>query len=155
MRTTGGHPGKSMPPMGSDAILTRKDIGDQGVFGVFDIRSGPRFFSGELPDRENAPGISCIPEGIYKVIWTWSPRFKRMMYLVEGVEGRAGIRAHSANLMGDASLGYKAQLNGCIALGERLGKIEGQKALLVSAPAIRKFESFMGGKTFSLEIRHA
>lgn len=141
--------------MGSDAVLTRRDSGDQGVFGTLVTRSGLQLLTGELPDRENASSVSCIPEGVYTVVWTWSPRFKRMMYLVDGVRGRAGIRFHSANLMGDKALGFRAQLNGCIALGERLGWMDGQKALLLSAPAIRKFESLMGGKTFSLEIRHA
>lgn len=75
------------------------------------------------------------------------------MYLLLGTEPRAGIREHSANLMGNREMGFKAQLNGCIAFGERLGWIEGQKALLLSAPAVRRFEEHMGYKPFTLEIR--
>jgi len=74
------------------------------------------------------------------------------MYLVEAVDKRTGIRKHSANLMGDIKKGFKAQLNGCISLGERLGWIDGQKAVLLSAPAMRRFENLMGGKPFVLEI---
>jgi len=75
------------------------------------------------------------------------------MYLVNGVKDRAGIRIHSANLMGDDTKGYKRQLNGCIALGERLGSIDKQKALLLSAPAIRHFETLLNGEPFELEIK--
>jgi hypothetical protein len=77
------------------------------------------------------------------------------MYLLGKTDPRVGIRAHSANFMGDKSLGYRMQLNGCIALGEQLGWMEGQKALLLSAPAVRRFENHMGHKPFMLEIRDA
>jgi hypothetical protein len=76
------------------------------------------------------------------------------MYLLLGTEPRAGIRIHSANLMGDDTIGYRRQLNGCLAFGERLGWLDGQKALLVSASAVRRFEEHMGGKPFLLEIRN-
>ena len=140
--------------MTPDAILTRVDGSDEGTFGRI-VGPGITLFSGELPWRENQPSISCIPEGTYRVLWTLSPRFKLFMYLVNAVENRSGIRKHPANLMGDASLGYKSHLNGCIALGERLGWIEGQKAVLLSAPAVRRFEEAMGRKPFTLEVRHA
>ena len=136
------------------AYLVRLDRGDQGVFGRIEV-PGLTLFTGELPWRENAPGISCIPEGIYRCAWTLSPRFRRFMYLVGEVVGRAGIRKHSANLMGDVALGFRAQLNGCIALGEKLGWINGQKALLLSVPAVRRFETRMGGKPFELEVCNA
>ncbi len=140
--------------MTPDAILTRLDRSDQGTFGRV-VGPGIVLLTGELPWRENRPSISCIPEGTYRVVWTWSPRFRRFMYLVAGVVARSGIRKHPANLMGDAALGYRSQLNGCIALGERLGWLDGQKAVLLSAPAVRRFEEAMQRKPFTLEIRHA
>lgn len=136
------------------ATLTRLESSDQGTFGKIKVGS-LTLFTGELPRRENKSNISCIPSGLYRCVWTFSPRFKRFMYLVEGVPQRTGIRKHSANLMGDKNLGYKAQLNGCIALGEKLGFIDNQKALLLSAPAMRRFESFMERKPFTLEIIYA
>jgi len=138
----------------TDAILTRLDSSDQGTFGRI-VGPGITLLTGELPWRENRPSISCIPEGFYRVEWTWSPRFRRFMYLVDGVVGRSGIRKHSANLMGDAALGYKSQLNGCIALGERLGWLDMQKAVLLSAPAVRRFEEAMNHRPFILEVRYA
>ena len=133
-------------------ILTRQEQGPQGTFGVIGI--GERaWFTVERPWLDNASNVSCIPPGRYDCRWTLSPRFRRMMYVLLDTAPRAGIRAHSANLMGDKAKGYRAQLNGCIALGERMGWLDGQKALLVSAPAMRRFESYMGGKPFTLEIR--
>ena len=58
---------------------------------------------------DNTPMVSCIPDGFYNVLKTYSPKFKTMLYEVRGVRGRAGIRIHPAN--------YSSQLNGCIALG--------------------------------------
>jgi hypothetical protein len=134
------------------ATLQRTESGDQGTFGR--LTAGPlSFYTGELPWLDNAANVSCIPAGQYECRWTFSPRFKRMMYVLLDTAPRAGIRVHGANLMGDKAKGYRAQLNGCIALGERLGWMDGQKALLLSAPAVRRFESFMGGKPFTLEIR--
>lgn len=54
--------------------------------------------------------------------------------------------------MGNTTLGYKAQLNGCIALGEKLGTIEGQRAILLSASAMRKFETALNYEPFELEV---
>jgi len=132
-------------------ILERLETSDHGTFGRI-IAKNLTLFSGELPWRENAPNISCIPIGTYLCRWTLSPRFKRFMYAVESVPQRTGVRKHSANLMGDSLQGYRAQLNGCIALGERLGWMDGQKALLLSAPAMRRFERHMELKPFELEI---
>lgn len=77
------------------------------------------------------------------------------MYEVLNVPARTGIRKHSANFMGDASIGFLSQLNGCIALGEKLGWMDGQKALLVSAPAVRRFEQHLQQWPFTLEISNA
>ncbi len=134
-------------------VLQRTESGDQGTFGRLVLPDGMTFFTGELPWRENRSNVSCIPADTYECRWTMSPRFRRMMYILLGTSPRAGIRKHSANLMGDKAKGYRAQLNGCIALGERLGWLDGQKALLLSAPAMRRFETAMAGRPFTLEIR--
>lgn len=133
------------------ANLERFETSDQGTFGriLFDDKE---LFTGELPDRNNRPNLSCIPTGLYVCKWTYSPAFKRMMYLVTRVEGRSGIRIHSANLMGAKDKGYKSHLYGCIAMGERLGHLGKQKAILVSRPAISAFERWANTETFELEI---
>jgi hypothetical protein len=135
--------------------IERHETGDQGTFGRIIAPRGLILFTGEQPWRDNATGLSCIPLGTYRSVWTWSRAFKRMMYLLLDTDPRVGIRAHSANLMGDLAKGHRSQLQGCIALGERLGWIEGQKALLLSAPAVRRFETTMDRQPFMLEIVNA
>ncbi len=131
--------------------IERFESSDQGTFGRL---SAPGFacFTGELPWRDNACGMSCIPPGIYRAVWARSPRLKRHTFRILQVPGRSGVLIHSANFMGDREAGYRAQVEGCIALGERLGVLDGQNALLLSAPAVRRFETIMGGKPFDLEI---
>lgn len=135
------------------AVLTRLEADDQGTFGVLDFE-GRRWFTGELPWRDNQANISCVPPGVYPCRLTYSPRFLRPLYLVD-LEGRLGVRIHPANFMGDASKKLLCQLNGCIALGEKRGIMEGQKAILVSQPAVEQFQALAAGRPFDLEIRHA
>ena len=94
------------------AVLDRLESSDQGTFGRITF-GDTTLFTGELPEKDNASNASCIPAGKYKCVWTYSPVFKRQMYLVESVPGRSGIRIHSANFMGDKSCGMKCQLHGC------------------------------------------
>lgn len=131
-------------------VLERRESGDEGTFGrLLD------FYTLELPWRENVRSYSAIPEGEYPVVWEWSPRFKRQTFRLRSVPGRDGILIHSANLAGDSTRGFRCQLNGCIALGERLGWIEGQKAVLLSKPAILRFEELMKREAFTLEVKNA
>src|SRR5690348_13880386 len=132
--------------------LIREETSDQGTFGHISV-GGLSFFTGELPWRNNAANVSCIPKGFYECRMTYSPRFARPLYLVQGVPGRFGVRIHPANFMGDSSKGLHCQLNGCIALGERVGFMDGQKAVLISQPAVREFQSTLGGSPFDLEVK--
>ena len=87
------------------------------------------FFCHTLEDtdrglRQNTPlweiqatkvfGKTAIPAGEYTVRFTFSPRFQRMMLLVENVPGFEGIRIHAGNTAEDT--------NGCILLGDRQGQ---------------------------------
>lgn len=132
------------------AVLERLETSDQGTFGRL-LAGALVLFTGELPDRGNAPNVSCIPAGSYRCLWTFSPAFKRFMYLITPVSGRSGIRMHPANFCGD-NPPWRKQLNGCVALGEKLGWLGGQKAVLVSAPAVTKLETAMQRQPFDLEI---
>lgn len=134
-------------------ILERFETSDQGTFGKIRI-GNETFYTLELPWRENQNNISCIPPGVYECMMTDSAHFKRKMYLVDGVNGRTGIRIHSANFGGDATLGLKKQLNGCIALGLHIGTLSGQKCILLSSAAVPKFERIMERESFLLEIQN-
>lgn len=134
-----------------EATLYRGPSTDEGTFGRL-VCKGFACFTGELPWRENRQMVSCTTAGVYRSVWGFSPRFKRYTYRILGTPGRYGVLIHSANLMGDVEKGFRSQLNGCIALGEKLGTIEGQKALLLSRPAVRKFEAFLGRQAFTLRV---
>lgn len=139
--------------MTADVTLTRFDKGDDGVFGRL-VTGKFTCFTGELPERDNRTGESCIlPPGTFRVVWAWSPSFRKFTYRLLDVPGRSGILIHSANLMGDRSKGKRAQLLGCIALGKKLGWMDGQKAVLISRPAVTDFEITMQRKPFILEVR--
>lgn len=132
-------------------ILERFETSNQGTFGKIRIKN-EIFYTLELPWRDNMRNISCIPAGIYECRPSMSARFGRQMYLVGGVNNRDGVRIHSANFAGDASIGLKSQLSGCIALGLHTGKMSNQKCILLSHTAVRKFEKLMDGKSFRLEV---
>ncbi len=132
-------------------ILERLETSDHGTFGVLHLPNR-KFFTGELPYRENKHALSCIDLGTYQCQFTHSPAFKRNLYVLLDVKDRFGIRIHAANYMGDVMKNLKSQVNGCIALGERIGMLSGQKAILSSKSAMIEFERLMNGQPFELEI---
>jgi hypothetical protein len=112
---------------------------------------GWQCYSGELPERSNRPGISCIPAGTYTALWQLSPTHG-WCYHLQAVPNRSDIEIHSANWMGDESMGYKRQLRGCIALGLGFGELDGQRAILSSRAAINEFHVKMAGEDLLLTI---
>lgn len=54
-------------------------------------------------------GKTAIPSGLYTILYTYSPKYKRLMPLVDNVKGFSGIRIHSGNTAEDSL--------GCILLG--------------------------------------
>lgn len=133
------------------ATLTRTKTDDDGTFGTLSI-DGLSFVTGELPDRDNAPMISCIPPGTYRCEWSPSAHLGRDVYHLQNVPGRSSILIHPANLMGATDKGLKAELNGCIALGRDLCTMHGQCAVGDSRDAVAEFEEHLNGEPFDLEI---
>lgn len=132
--------------------LVRIKTSDEGTLGKIEFQ-GHVFFTLELPWRNNLPDFSCIPSGSYRCDFTYSNRFKKRLYLVGPVDGRTGIRIHSANLAGDSTKGFVKQLNGCIALGKTQGEIKEQDAILRSKEAVEEFHELLKGESFILEIK--
>lgn len=126
------------------ATLLRGESTNEGTFGKLTAGSLV-LFTLELPWRNDENNASCIPVGLYECRYTLSPRLKKFTYEVFGDKNRAGIRIHSAN--------FVSQLLGCIALGEKLGVMDGKKALLVSRPAIATFERYLNYQPFLLEVK--
>jgi hypothetical protein len=106
----------------------------------------------ELPDKDNASQVSCIPEGIYDCVYTKSKSFSESQhkdvftYELKNVPKRAGIRIHSAN--------FFSQLRGCLALGDSHKDInnDGQLDVVHSGQTMRNFEEVMEYKDFEIEI---
>ena len=60
-------------------------------------------------------GQTAIPTGTYNVSLTYSPKFRKVLPLIENVKGFDGVRIHSGNTAADSL--------GCIIVGEN--KIKG------------------------------
>jgi len=136
--------------------LYRYNKSDQGTFG-FLVYDDKALHTLELPDKGNKPNISCIPEGTYKVTKRYSPHFKKELYWLNNVPNRSFILIHSANFAGDTSKGWQSQLQGCIALGKKIGSFPNkfgkvQKAILNSNLAIREFYEDMDDE-FEITIK--
>lgn len=101
--------------------ITRDATGDQGTFGKGVLREAMNVLFAcefiELPWRGNAPGLSCVPAGIYPAHVITSPHFRRAVYLVAEIPGRDLCEIHPANWAGDASKGWFSQLRGCCSPG--------------------------------------
>ena len=129
---------------------------DEGTFGIVAFKE-KRWYSLELPDKNNQKNISCIPQGEYICKIRYSPHFKRNTYHLQNVKDRTYILIHSANLAGDKDKGYQSHLNGCIALGKSRGSMKNkhgnpQRAIFTSAVAVREFMEAMNNEDFKLII---
>ena len=62
-------------------------------------------------------GETAIPTGMYQVLLTYSPKYKKIMPLINNVKGYSGIRIHSGNTAKDTE--------GCLLVGKNkeVGKV--------------------------------
>ena len=108
----------------------------------------------ELPWLNNAPQISCIPTGKYKVVYRESAKYPRH-YHVLNVPNRDFILIHQANYVGSKNpKTHKPDLLGCIGVGNGYGDITGDGVveLLQSGVTLKKILSIIGKESFELEI---
>lgn len=134
-----------------NVILLREKSDEQGTRGR--IYAGSfKCYSLELPWKENQRGKSCIPVGSYPCRIVRSPRFGNV-YGVFDVPGRGHILIHAGNFAGDTERGLKSHVQGCILLGEKRGKMDGQEAVLISRTAVRKFMEALQSEPFVLEVK--
>jgi len=71
-------------------------------------------------------GITAIPAGKYKVILTFSNRFKKVLPLLMNVPNFSGVRIHSGNTAEDTS--------GCIIVG----KVRTDRGVAMSRDAMKE-----------------
>ena len=133
-------------------ILKRVSKSQYGTFGVMLRKRGDQFVpfvtTLEDPWRNNAPFISCIPEGTYVCKRVRSPKFGDT-FEVTKVPGRDLIRFHWGTTIEDTE--------GCILVGEEFGADELDLPVLWASK--RGFAEFLrrleGCDEFELEIVEA
>ncbi len=81
---------------------------DDRTIGRLNI-GGRDYYTIENPWKDNAPFISCIPEGEYRMTRVDSPKYGEHMWEVSEVQGRSHILVHVANTA--------ENVTGCIGLG--------------------------------------
>lgn len=130
------------------AYLIRRyhDTHTQGALIALDDRLNVQFscVTLELPWRDNASRISCIPEGIYRVCTRKTDKFG-LHYHIQDVPGREWILFHPAS--------YVRQLLGCIIPGERYADLD-KDAIpdIVNTKATLNAMLAVLGKEFTLNI---
>lgn len=151
MRTMHEDEDKGGKPFECKAILTRINGTDKATPGILSYTNEDGYAwickTLELPDKNNASKISCIPKGEYECRFTMSPSFKKFTYEVLNVPNRAGIRIHSGN--------YTRQILGCILLGKTHTDIDKDGIIDVteSGKTIEEFETIMKHQPFKLIIQ--
>lgn len=124
------------------AILTRTNHEAKQTRGTLEVfnAEGTRVFrclTLELPWKNNERKVSCIPEGVYKVVPRTSAKYKNHFHVLD-VPNRTFILIHHGN--------FHSDILGCILVGSEFMDLNGDKfldvthsrttmqALLASAP---------------------
>ena len=74
--------------------IQRRQPDGKAVYGIMKFDVGGTQVSYET--LENA--VFIIPAGRYRVSLTWSPKFKKLLPLIEDVPNREGIRIHTGTI---------------------------------------------------------
>lgn len=99
----------------------------------------------ELPWRDNAHDVSCIPVGQYLAHRRYSPKHGYDVFELQSVPGRGNVEIHIGNLPRDSE--------GCILLGSNFGPINGEHGVTGSTAAFARFMSAMRGvDSFTLVV---
>jgi hypothetical protein len=127
--------------------LIRLEQGDEGTYGVLRVDGKVFCVTLELPWKNNARGVSCIPEGFYPCARVQSPKFKEV-FEIQNVPGRSAILIHAGN--------FTSEIQGCVLLGTTWLDInkDGRRDVTNSTTALFRFMEKMKGQTdFWIRIR--
>jgi len=114
-----------------------------GVFGVFlDENDFPLCVTLEESWLNNQRNISCIPEGVYRVVQHNGTKYKEVWRL-ENVPNRTAILIHAGNTEYDTE--------GCILVGQKFGVLGDKRAILSSKPALTELRRILPSE-FMIEI---
>lgn len=119
-----------------DLTVQRVWSDDTGTFGVFSDDKGPFAVTVELPWRDNAKMVSCIPAGKYLCKRVKSPKHGDT-FEITGVPGRSSVLFHKANTIAD--------LLGCIGVGESFNPVNGVRGITESGKGFGEFLTLQHG----------
>jgi len=114
-------------------IVRVEDSFKYGVFGVLLIGGETFCMTLEPPEFENKKNFACIPTGQYECIRIMS-RFGTT-YEILNIPDRNEVLFHPGNRVEDTE--------GCVLLGEKLGKLKGDRAILNSGKTFTTFLNTM------------
>lgn len=127
--------------------VVRDKSSASGTPGVLLTDSGYSCYTMEPSrDRKEHP---CIEEGSFLVELKDLPKHGKC-YELQGTAPRTAILLHVGNFAGDPPM--KSDSEGCLLLGNAIGEIGGQTALLSSRDAYARFMADMNGESFHLYI---
>ncbi len=128
-------------------IIIRQKPTHAGTFGILlDESLNEVAKTIELPWYDNKVDISCIPEGTYEML-PYISHYLGQCFRIPDVHMRTNIRMHTGNWAGDKSLGLRSDVEGCILIGEEIGHLYGQPAVLNSRGAMRKLHNLIQDRT--------
>lgn len=115
--------------------LVRTYFSDVTLGIINDDQNSQICFSLELPNLDNKPEVSCIPEGSYQFQKFFSSTLG-WVYRLQNVPNRSLIDLHSGNDVND--------LRGCICVGTEQGTLDGLPAVLNSRVALQQLFDKVG-----------
>ncbi len=122
--------------------LSKATIGVLEIHDEMHTLDRGHIFTLENPKRETSKD-DRIPAGIYKCAPYSGVRFKNV-YLIKDVPNRTGVLFHWGNVEKDTE--------GCILLGNRVGELNGEPAVLNSRACFKRFRDLIGNNEFLLTI---
>lgn len=128
---------------------TISEVFVNGAFFSYCLEDKDRGLRQDMPLKDimaiKVKGQTAIPTGSYNVAYTYSPKFKKMLPLVENVPGYSGIRFHPLNTDKDTE--------GCLGFGWWTGGERILASKLYTDRMIRMIANAIDiGETVTLEI---
>lgn len=123
-------------------IIRLEDNFPQGTFGALLVATEVFCWTLEPPTYDNKKNFACIPAGQYECKKRISPKFSRTVYEICNVPDRSDVEFHPGNIVLDTM--------GCVLLGDTLGKLKGNRAVLNSGYT---FTSFMNALVYYDEFK--
>lgn len=140
-----------MKTQNTKITITREHSFPNGTEGKLVIEGAitGTIFTLEEPWKNNQPGISCIPKGIYRCIphgWESGTGLKqKRCWEIIKVPNRSAILIHSGNTIED--------IEGCCLVGLQRDTMNGLPAVLQSRNAMALLREIIGLNSFDLVIQ--